>query len=375
MGGSSCSRPAACSLRSPPRSPTRRSPPAKRGLLTGFADTAGSRPATRPNVPPGWTGRSRRGPGSCASMSLGRASRDLQRPTDPTNPGSASYDFSTIDAAVRDAEARGLAVLLHVYGAPAWAEAPGRPPSAAAGHLEAEPLRPRRLHAGGRGALLGWLRPRWPRPGAAAPCRAGAAGLERAQPPGVPDAAIRGRDRRQPRPLPGDAERRLLGREGGRPADARGHRRHRPVWRSPRWQSRPTRAVLATGCSACTQTKKKKKKKKKGASKPVFVRAQNCPAPARFDVLAHHPINTSGGPAARPPSTRTTPPARTSIGSCACCAAPRPLGRCCRDGTRSGRTRSGGTAIRRIPPASPSASRPVGSRRRSTCSGRTARAW
>ncbi len=44
------------------------------------------------------------------------------------------------------------------------------------------------------------------------------------------------------------------------------------------------------------ETKKKKKKKKKGASKRVFVRTQNCPAPARFDVLAHHPINTSGGP-------------------------------------------------------------------------------
>jgi hypothetical protein len=40
---------------------------------------------------------------------------------------------------------------------------------------------------------------------------------------------------------------------------------------------------------------KKKAKKKKGASKRVFVRTQNCPAPARFDVLAHNPINTSGG--------------------------------------------------------------------------------
>ena len=41
----------------------------------------------------------------------------------------------------------------------------------------------------------------------------------------------------------------------------------------------------------------KKKTKKKGASKRVFVRTQNCPAPVRFDVLAHNPINTSGGAA------------------------------------------------------------------------------
>ncbi len=41
--------------------------------------------------------------------------------------------------------------------------------------------------------------------------------------------------------------------------------------------------------------KKKKKKKKKKRSKR-YVRTPSCPAPARFDVLAHHPINTSGGP-------------------------------------------------------------------------------
>jgi hypothetical protein len=41
------------------------------------------------------------------------------------------------------------------------------------------------------------------------------------------------------------------------------------------------------------QSRKTKKRRKKG---PRFVRAAGCAARANFDVLAHHPINTSGGP-------------------------------------------------------------------------------
>ena len=52
------------------------------------------------------------------------------RPADPTNPGSASYNFPPgLDGAVRDARARGLTVLLAVNGAPDYAEEPGRPAS------------------------------------------------------------------------------------------------------------------------------------------------------------------------------------------------------------------------------------------------------
>ncbi len=65
--------------------------------------------------------------------------RASQRPPDPTNPGSASYDFSLIDPAVRDARARGLAVLLTVNHAPAWAEGPGRPANAYPGTWKPNP--------------------------------------------------------------------------------------------------------------------------------------------------------------------------------------------------------------------------------------------
>lgn len=54
-------------------------------------------------------------------------------PTDPTNPGSAAYDFSRIDAAVAAAAQRGFEVMLTIYRAPSWAEGPGRQSSAPAG--------------------------------------------------------------------------------------------------------------------------------------------------------------------------------------------------------------------------------------------------
>src|SRR5262245_1385900 len=45
----------------------------------------------------------------------------------PTNPADPNYNWATVDAAVRDASARGLTVMLAVVRAPAWAEGPGRP--------------------------------------------------------------------------------------------------------------------------------------------------------------------------------------------------------------------------------------------------------
>ncbi len=43
-------------------------------------------------------------------------------PTNPTNPADPSYDFSHLDAVVRSAESRGLNVVFTVYSAPDWAE-------------------------------------------------------------------------------------------------------------------------------------------------------------------------------------------------------------------------------------------------------------
>jgi hypothetical protein len=48
-------------------------------------------------------------------------------PADPTNPADPAYDFSVIDRAVIDATARGMKVMLMTIRAPAWAEGPNRP--------------------------------------------------------------------------------------------------------------------------------------------------------------------------------------------------------------------------------------------------------
>src|SRR5215207_2260483 len=65
--------------------------------------------------------------------------RDLAS-TPPANPASPnSYNFSVVDASVRDAAARGIQVLITVNSAPDWAEAPGRSASAGEGAWRPNP--------------------------------------------------------------------------------------------------------------------------------------------------------------------------------------------------------------------------------------------
>jgi hypothetical protein len=73
-----------------------------------------------------------------ASFALIFVSWDAVAPTSkplgfvPSNPTDPHYNWSAIDAAVRDASARGLTPLLAVTRAPSWAEGPGRPSTAEA---------------------------------------------------------------------------------------------------------------------------------------------------------------------------------------------------------------------------------------------------
>lgn len=55
--------------------------------------------------------------------------RDIagERPANPRNPADPAYEFKFLDAAIEDASARGLRVLLTVTNAPAWAQQ-GNPP-------------------------------------------------------------------------------------------------------------------------------------------------------------------------------------------------------------------------------------------------------
>lgn len=60
-------------------------------------------------------------------------------PANPSDPGDPSYDFTTFDAPISEAAARGLAVLVTVSSAPNWAEGENRPVSAMAGTWKPDP--------------------------------------------------------------------------------------------------------------------------------------------------------------------------------------------------------------------------------------------
>jgi hypothetical protein len=62
-----------------------------------------------------------------------RESVGSQRPANPRDPADAAYDFADIDAAVREAQERGLKVLLMMWGAPDWATGANAPDGASPG--------------------------------------------------------------------------------------------------------------------------------------------------------------------------------------------------------------------------------------------------
>jgi len=55
------------------------------------------------------------------------------------NPSSPGYDWTGIDAAVRDLSSHGLKVLMSISSAPTWAEGPGRPATATPGTWRPDP--------------------------------------------------------------------------------------------------------------------------------------------------------------------------------------------------------------------------------------------
>ena len=58
---------------------------------------------------------------------------------DPTDPADPHYDWARLDAAVRDADARGLQIMFMVQRAPAWAEGKHKPPDVLPGIWKPNP--------------------------------------------------------------------------------------------------------------------------------------------------------------------------------------------------------------------------------------------
>jgi hypothetical protein len=113
---------------------------AKPGLVTGFTGLGRPLISTNPAERAVWFDRTAATGAGTVRLSIDwRLVAGAQRPADPTNPASPSYDFTHLDGAVRDAEARGLKVLLAFNDAPTWAEGPGRPASAFPGSWKPNP--------------------------------------------------------------------------------------------------------------------------------------------------------------------------------------------------------------------------------------------
>jgi hypothetical protein len=222
-----------------------------------------------------------------------------QRPADPTNPGSSSYDFTVLDGAVRDAEARGLEVLLLVNTAPTWTEGPGRPASATPGTWKPNPSDVadfiQALAARYSGAFdPDGVGPQSPLPAAQALQVWNEPNQDAWLAPQFQGKTIVGPDYYReilnasyeavkavnPNMIVVTGGTSPYGDPPGGPYPSGA--RVRPVqW----WQK-----------LLCVKPAKSKGKTKKRKARR-YVRAQNCPGQPMFDVLAHNPIdNTGGGP-------------------------------------------------------------------------------
>jgi hypothetical protein len=273
---------------------------AARGLTIGFQSDAYQSPDA--GVRNQWLSRTVDTGASIIRLNVPWFAIAPNRPADPTNPGSASYDFSAIDAAMRDASAHGLSVMLSVGGAPDWAEAPGRPagtvptawrpnPSDLGNFTQAVAAR-----YSGRFDPDGLLGPQpvlpeahalevWNEPntsGSISPQFQGktdvAAGIFR----DMLNAGYDGVKAADPRMLVVAGGTDPYGDPPGGPYPP-GIQRVQPV---TFWQD-----VL------CVRPVKTKGKKGKKAPAPRYVRTAGCNGPVRFDVLGHHPIdNTGKGP-------------------------------------------------------------------------------
>jgi hypothetical protein len=108
-----------------------------RGLSFGFDD--GLFLSAEESVRQTWLDRAAETGASIARLDVRWSNIAPLKPAadfDAADPASAGYQWGILDAAVREADARGLRVLLTVYSAPRWAEGGDRPPKTEFGTWE-----------------------------------------------------------------------------------------------------------------------------------------------------------------------------------------------------------------------------------------------
>src|SRR5512143_2961893 len=288
-------------------------PAHSQGLVTGFAGLEkyqSSNPAERA----AWFDRTVDAGAGMVRLSIIWKDVAPNRPSDPTNPGSASYNFSALDGPVREARARGLQVLLTVNVAPAWAEAPGRPadrepgtwkpnPSDLANFMQAVAAR-YSGHFGGLPAAQAievwnevnssdWLNPQFQGTTALSPdyyrtmLNASYPAIKAVNPQMLVVAG--GTD--------------PYGDPPGGPYPAGFLGPTQRVYPVQFWQQLLCVHPVTVTVKGKKKKGKKRKKRRRSVSYVTYVRTQGCPGPALFDVFAHHPIdNTGGGPLKSGPS-------------------------------------------------------------------------
>lgn len=227
-------------------------------------------------------------------------------PADPSNPSDPAYEWAAIDATVRAADARDLEVFFTILSAPAWAEGEDRPP------LE--------LYRSGA----------W-RPDPAAAAQFGAA-LARRYSGAYPDPEIDNSTLPRVRSFevwnePNRSNYLAPQWEDGKHVGPEIYRRLlNGFWRGIK-SSQPQAEVITGGTApyGAGPLRTSTTDRQRGESSPLgFYRSllciregdrlrvsSSCPEPAErahFDVLAHHPINTAGGPteSARDPDNVTS---------------------------------------------------------------------
>ncbi|HST90825.1 MAG TPA: hypothetical protein VLJ13_01350, partial [Brevundimonas sp.] len=202
------------------------------------------------------------------------------RPAQGNNPADPAYKFGALDAAVRSAAQHGLAVLLTSSGAPAWAEGAGRPGNAPAGTW-----RPSAADYGAYGqALARRYSGSFPGPDGLGPLPA----VHYFQAWNEPNLSIyltpqwEGRSQAS-----GGIYRGLLnafydGVKAVQPGATVVSGGTAPYGDAPGGVR--TRPLAFLRSLLCLKGKGRK------------LRPRRCPDPAKLNALAHHPINTSGGP-------------------------------------------------------------------------------
>jgi cellulase (glycosyl hydrolase family 5) len=272
---------------------------AARGLTTGFSDGdefQGTDTSQR-NL---WLNRTVDAGAGIVRLGVEWPGIAPTQPADPTNPGSATYDFSSVDGAVTDAAAHGLKVLLSINHAPAWAEGPGRPASAAQAtwqpNVAALADFAQAVASRYSGNFMGlpavqaieiWDEPNsgdWLTPQFTGKTFTGAAHYR-----DMLNASYNSIKSVNPRVQVVVGGTDPYGDPPGGPYPASGAR------------SRPVQFWQQVLCVKPVKAKKKKKGKKPAPTK--YVRAPGCSGPVNFDIFAHHPIdNTGGGPLRSGPS-------------------------------------------------------------------------